>query len=70
MMNLERAQELKGSLIWANACEELDIKIHHLTQKLKTCKPEELEKIQIEISVFEAVKRLPDDIVSREESPQ
>ena len=69
MMNLERAKELKASLIWADACEELDIKIHKLTQKLQTCTIEELKDIQREIKVFQAVKQLPDDIISREEGP-
>jgi hypothetical protein len=70
MMNLDRAKELQSSLLWADICEEINIKIFHLAETLKTCKAEDLVNIQKEIRVYESVKRLPQDIVDREESPK
>jgi len=66
MMDLERAQELKSSLIWAGVVEEIDKKIHFEAQKLRTCTPEELPLVQAKLGIFESLKRLPDDIIDRE----
>lgn len=67
MMSSDRAKELKNSLLWADVVEELDKKIYHITQTLITCKPEELLDKQKEIKALESVKRLPDDVIDREE---
>lgn len=69
MMNLERAKDLESNPVWAEICEELNKKIFHLSEKLYTCSPEVLKDIQTEIKVYQAVKRLPQDIISREENP-
>lgn len=69
MMNLERARELKDSLMWGEVVEELNKKIFHLSERLHKCTVEELKDIQTEIKVYQSVKSLPDDIISREEEP-
>lgn len=68
MMNIERAKEFKSSLLWADTCEEIDRKVHLLTQRLHICKVDELREIQIEIQVLQALKNMPDDVISREEN--
>ena len=66
-MDIQTAKELKSTLMWAGIVEEMDKKIHYESQKLRTCKPEDLLLIQARIDIFEQVKRLPDDVVEREE---
>ena len=66
-MDIERAKELKTSMIWASVVEEMDKKIHFETQDLKKCKPEELLNIQARIHCYETLRRLPDDVIDREE---
>ena len=68
MMNLERARELKSSLLWADVMEELDKEVFHLTQKLQTCAPEQLRDLQGEIRITRALKNLPERIIAREEN--
>lgn len=67
MMNIEQARELQQSLMWGGVVEELDKKIFHIMQKLKTCTPEELKNLQFEINCYENLKRLPTDVIEREE---
>ena len=66
MMNIERAKELKSSLLWGDVMEELDKEVFHLTQKLHTCTPEQLKDIQNEIKITRALKNMPDRIIDRE----
>ena len=66
MMDYQRAQELKSSLMWASVVEELDRNIHFELQKLKTCPPEELQGIQLKIQCYESLKNLPQDVLDRE----
>ena len=65
-MDIERAQELQQSLMWAGVVEELDRKIHFEIKKLRTCSPEELIKIQFSVACYESLKQLPQDIIDRE----
>lgn len=65
-MDIDRAEELKSSLIWSSVIEEMDRKIFYETTKLKTCKAEDLLLIQARISVFEELKRLPEDVIDRQ----
>lgn len=67
MMTIEQAKELQQSLMWGGVVEELDKKIFHITEKLKTCTPEELKSLQFEINCYASLKRLPQDIIDREE---
>jgi len=66
-MDIARAQELKSSLIWSSVVEEMDKKIHYENMKFRTCSAGELSLIQARISIWESLKRLPDDVIDREE---
>ena len=65
-MNAEQATELRQSVHWTNLVEELDKRVEYESLKLKTCKPEDLLSIQARIAVWEAITRLPGDIIERE----
>ena len=65
MMDAERAQECKTSLMWAEIVEEVERKIHYESQKLRTCKPEELLLVQAKILAYESIKNLPNDVIDR-----
>lgn len=68
MMDIQVAKELKSSLMWGSVVEEIDRKIHFEALKLRTCTPEELPLIQAKLSAFESLKKLPDDVIEREET--
>jgi len=68
-MNIETAKEVRNTLMWAALVEELDIKILYESTKLRTCKPEDLRSIQDRIDVYESIKRIPQDVIDREELP-
>ena len=65
-MGPERALEIQNSSIWRDLVAEMDTRIAYETTKLKNCKPEELQLIQAKIQIFEAVTRLPADVIDRE----
>lgn len=67
MMTLEEAQEARHSLVWKNVCKELDYRKDILRELLLRCNAEELDSIQTKIRLYEEVKKLPDDVVEREE---
>lgn len=67
MMDLQQATELKASLMWGGVVEELDRKIFLLTNELMKCSSEELRDIQFTIKCYQSLKKLPDDIIEREE---
>jgi len=66
-MNLETAKELKTSILWSEVVKEIDKNVAFELAKLRTCKPEELVHIQARLSCFEALTRLPADVIAREE---
>jgi len=66
-MDLQQAKELQSSLMWASVVTELDKRIIYAVEKLKTCLPEDLSLLQWEISIYESLKRLPQDVIEREE---
>ena len=68
MMNYEKAVELRQSEHWAAICNELDYQIDSLKNKLMLCVPEQLTELQTEIRTLQKIKRLPDDVVDREEA--
>ena len=68
-MNIETAKEVRNTLMWAALIEEVDIKIAYEASKLRTCKPEDLRSIQDRIDVYESIKRIPQDVIDREELP-
>jgi hypothetical protein len=65
MMSVERAKEVKASILWADVCEEINKQIHYLTQRLRSCTRDELEGIQREINAHEKLKQLPDNVIDR-----
>jgi len=66
-MDIERAKELKTSMLWGSVVEELDKYIFFEVSKLKACKPYELTFLQAKIECYESLKKLPDDVIEREE---
>ena len=66
-MSIETAKEVKNTLMWGALQEEIDIKINYEVSKLRTCKPEDLRSIQDRIDVYESIKRIPQDVIDREE---
>ena len=67
MMNLERANELKNNLLWAEIVGELDHRIFLVGKKFQNCTAEQLPLLQNEVKILESIKRLPEDIINREE---
>ena len=67
MMNLEQAQEVRNSTFWLYIKDEIDYRISTTLNKLKTCNQEELPELQGDLKKYEEFKRLPDDVVDREE---
>jgi hypothetical protein len=66
-MNIEKAKEIHSSVLWEQVCTEVDVRLKALESRLRTCTPSELERIQLEIQIWEKVKRLPSDVIEREE---
>lgn len=66
-MELDKAKEIHSSVLWEQVCQEVDVRIKSLESKLRTCSKEDLEKVQLEIQIWEKVKRLPQDVIEREE---
>jgi hypothetical protein len=66
-MNIETAKEIHVSLLWEEICKELDERINKLVVSLRKCTPETLSIIQAKIATLEEIKRLPQDVIEREE---
>jgi hypothetical protein len=63
-MDLERAQEIRSSGIWADILKYIDEhKIKSLEMKLRHCPPDQLIDIQTRIQVWEEMKSLPTDVI-------
>jgi len=69
-MTPEQAKELQNSLLWKAIVEELDRKVTFEATKLQTCTPEELPVIQATVQCYQALTRLPADVIDREQDPQ
>jgi len=65
-MDIKQAEDLKTSLLWGSILEEIDNKIRNESSRLRTCSPSELQAIQVCLQCWEALKRLPDDVIERE----
>lgn len=66
-MELDKARELKQSAHWTYVCDELDNRIGMLVNELVDCLPEDLNILQTQIKLLRSIKKLPDDIIDREE---
>jgi len=67
MMTLEQAQEIQSSLYWKYVQNELDYRISCIVNRLRTCNKDELDELQNDIQMLESFKRLPNDVLDREE---
>ena len=65
-MTPEQAKELQNSLLWRAIVEELDKKVTFEMTKLVNCLPEELPLIQATVKCYQALTRLPADVIDRE----
>lgn len=65
-MNIEKAQELNNSSMWQEVQAELTTLMLAELSKLRTCKPEEVIKIQTRVDTIEFLKNLPTVIIERE----
>ena len=61
-----QAKELRNSDLWKSVNIELDYRIQCRMNALKNCDSEELKTLQNIIASYEELKRLPDDVVERE----
>jgi hypothetical protein len=66
-MNIEQAKEISSSANWAEIVSELNLWIKGEENKLRTCVPEDLGRIQAKINLLETVKNLPQIVIDREE---
>jgi hypothetical protein len=66
-MDIEKAKEIHSSVLWEEVCKEIDFRIRGLERKLRSVGRDDLEGVQLEIKIWERVKRLPQDVVEREE---
>lgn len=66
-IDIEKAKEIHSSVLWEQICKEIDAKVEALESKLRICSRDELERVQLEIQIWENVKRLPQDVIDREE---
>jgi hypothetical protein len=66
-VDIEKAKEIHSSVLWEQVCQEVDFRIKSLESKLRICSKEDLEKVQLEIQIWERVKTLPQDVIEREE---
>ena len=66
-MNIEQAKEISSSVNWAEIVKELDLWIKEQENKLRSCVPEDLGRIQGMIQLLEKVKNLPQVVIDRDE---
>lgn len=67
-MGLEQAQELRNSNLWKWVVTEIDYRISCKMKQLMSCKESDLRIAQQEVLLLESLKRLPDDVVDREDT--
>ena len=66
-MSETHAKELRNSDLWKSVNIELDYRIQCKMNELKKCDGEGLKTLQDKIASYEELKRLPDDVIEREE---
>ena len=66
-MKVETAKAIKASQNWDEIVKELDEWINLALQGARDCTPDRLMEIQARIRAYEAVKRLPQTVIDREE---
>ena len=66
-MDIERAKAIKMSADWEEICKEIDVIVKSKLEQTKICLPEQLVRIQAEISTYEGIKNLPQNVIDRVE---
>ena len=66
-MTETQAKELRNSDLWKSVNAELDFRVRCKMNELKDCDTEGLKTLQDKIASYEELKRLPDDVIEREE---
>jgi hypothetical protein len=66
-MNIEEAKDIHSSRNWEIICSEIDKNIQSCVEKLRIVSAEGLLLLQHEIKMWEKFKRLPQDVIDREE---
>ena len=66
-MNYEEAVEVRQSRMWDIVKGECDKRIHSFKEQMTTCPPDKLLELQNKLRTWAEFKRLPDDVVSREQ---
>jgi hypothetical protein len=67
-MNYEEAQEVRQTRTWTIIVEECNKRIASLKEQLTTCPPDKLIELQLKLRTWAEFKRLPDDVVDREQT--
>ena len=65
-MTGEEARDLKHHMLWDALCQEIDLKIEAVKDRLISCAPTELVKCQEEIKALKSLKSMPQDVIDRE----
>jgi hypothetical protein len=53
--------------LWGYVVEEIDRLITFEERHLRTCDPDELKALQYKLNALETIKRIPQDVIDREE---
>ena len=64
-MDIERAKAIKMSADWEEICKEIDTIIQSKLNQTRVCLPENLVRLQAEISTYEGIKNLPQNVIDR-----
>ncbi len=67
MMTPEQARALRSSEVWQWFTKEIDYRVGLLKDQLISCSKEDLIEVQLKAKLLLEVKRIPDDVVEREE---
>ena len=66
-MHIEQARELLQTKLWTEFCVEIDKRIVADTGRLLECRTDEVVKLQEKVKAYQAIKRIPQDVIDREE---
>lgn len=66
-MTPEQAKALRSSESWSYFCKEIDMRVATIKEQLISCRTEDLEALQLRARILNEVKRMPDDVIDREE---
>lgn len=66
-MRIEQAKALELDSNWIELCKEIDLICDSIQIQLTKCEADELLLLQTQYMVFQHMKRLPQDVISREE---